>query len=61
MQDIEYTYNENKKALLVCFILWVVFPLILLFIKRPIKDFWGRLMLCLFSPMIIFIGIEIFA
>ena len=60
MQDIEYTEDENKKTLLVCFILWVVFPFLLLFIKRPIKDFWARLILCLFSPLMTYIVIETF-
>ena len=60
MQDIEFTYNENKKALLLCFLLWLFFPLPLLFITRPLRSFWIRLILCLFSPIIIFCGIDVF-
>ena len=58
MENIEYTYKGNKWALLGCFLLWLFFPFLLLVIPRPFKDFWIRLILCLFSPIMIFIVIE---
>ena len=61
MKDIEYPCNENKKALLVCFILWLLFPFLLFFTKNTIKDFWARLVLFIFSPFMIYMGIRIFA
>ena len=61
MKNIEYPCHENKKALLVCFILWLLFPFLLFFTKNNIKDFWARLMLFIFSPFMIYMGIKIFA
>ena len=58
MENIEYTYKGNKWSLLGCFLLWLFFPFLLLVIPRPFKDFWIRLILCLFSPIMIFIVIE---
>lgn len=59
MQNLEYTFKVKIKALLFCFLLWLLFPIPLLFIARPpIKDFWSRLFLVLFSPMVILLGIE---
>lgn len=59
MQDMEFTDNKSKKALLFCFLLWLFFPFPLLFMERPLKSLCIRLILCLFSPIMI-IGIEVF-